>query len=142
MRQYKIDARIYRKVPSSVNKRVTAIGLNNGVYIKDYIKYFDTLHVLLALSYAEGWTVDYLETEEVFHIGGTSMGSQYAKDLAHMYMSMCFLEHVDHPELTEKYLPYLKPYTSSAQINEKLPPSPETFQMKNTLHKILNRLKD
>lgn len=138
MMEYHVDARVYKKVSPDIKSKLAEIGLSNGRFIKDYINYFDTLHVMLALSYLEGWEVDYLDTDAVFHLGGTSMGSQYAKDLSHMYISMCFLEYVNNPLLKEKYLPYLAPFTSSEQIRQKLVPTPDVIHMKNTLHSILS----
>jgi len=140
MQEYGVDARIYKKLTPVVQSRLAAIGLTNGQFIKDYINFFDTLHVLLALSYIEGFQVDYIDTDRVYHLGGTSMGSQYTKDLSHMYISMRFLEFVNHPLLQEKYLPYLAPFTSSEQIRQKLQPSPDVIQMQNTLNKILSLL--
>ena len=142
MMQYHVDARIYKKLKPDVESKLAKIGLSNGRFIKDYINFFDTLHVMLALSYIEGGEVDYINTNAVYHVGGTSMGSQYAKDLSHMYISMCFLEHLDHPLLKEKYLPYLTPFTSSEQIREKLSPTHDVLQMKNTLHTILSLLQE
>ncbi len=140
MVQNHIDARVYKKVPPDIESKLAVIGLSNGRFIKDYINFFDTLHVMLALSYVEGWEVDYLDTDAVYHLGGTSMGSQYAKDLSHMYISMCFLESLNHPLLKEKYLPYLAPFTSSEQINQKLVSTPDVVHMKNTLHSILSMI--
>ena len=140
MHQFKVDARIYKKLPKTVESSVANIGLSNTRFVKDYIRYYDTLHVLLALGYVEGWQVDYLDTEDIYHLGGTSMGAQYTKDLPQMYISMRFLELVNIPQLTNKYLPYLTPYTSSEQINQKLGVSPEVLHMKNTLKIILEKI--
>ena len=140
MYHYKVDARTYKELPRSVETSLASIGLNNNSFIKDYIRFYDTLHVLLALGYVKGWQVDYLETEDVYHLGGTSMGAQYTKDLSHMYISMRFLEFVNIPQLTDKYLPYMTPYTTSEQINQKLGVNPEVLQMRNTLETILAKL--
>ncbi len=142
MVQYDVDARVYKKVSLDVESKLAEIGLLNGRFIKDYINYYDTLHVMLGLSYAESLEVDYLDTDAVYHLGGTSMGSQYAKDLSHMYISMCFLESLNHPLVMEKYLPYLAPFTSSEQIRQKLAPTPDVVHMKNTLHTILSLIQN
>jgi len=137
MDQYQIDARIYKKLPKNVESPLLKIGLSNRQFIKDYQNFFDTLHVILGLSYTQNLDVDYIDTNDVYHLGGTSMGSQYTKDLSHMYISMCFLEHVNNPLLTEKYLPYLSPFENSEQIEKKLSQTAEVRQMKNVLHSIL-----
>jgi hypothetical protein len=148
MTQYNVDARIYKKVTPDIEEKISKIGLSNRRFIKDYMNFFDTLHIMLALSYVDGGEVDYLDTyfninsDDVYHLGGTSMGSQYSKDLSHMYISMSFLEYVNHPLLTKKYLPYLTPFSSSEQIREKLPSTPDVEHMKNTLHKILSLIKE
>jgi hypothetical protein len=140
MQRFDVDARIYYDAGQSVNQALATVGLTNGVFIKEYMNYFDTLHILLGLSYAQGLEVDYVDTKQVFHLGGTSMGSQYSKGLLHMYMSMRFLEHLNDATLSRHYMPFLKPFSSSKQIWEKLTKNEETHHMRITLDKIIERL--
>lgn len=142
MQHFNIDARIYYDVDKAVRQALATVGLSEGVFIKEYMNYFDTLHVLLGLSYAQGLDIDYVDTTEVFHLGGTSMGSQYSKDLLHMYMSMRFLEHLDDVSISSRYLPFLKPFSDSEQIWNKLEKNEETQHMRITLDRIIERLVD
>lgn len=140
MQKYEVDARIYYQVDALTSQTLEKVGLGGGAYIKEYINYFDTLHVILGLSYAQKLEVDYVNTRDVFHLGGTSMGSQYSKDLLHKYMSMRFLEYLNDHELKQHYLPFLAPFSNAEQIWQKLEKNSETIHMRSTLDAILTRL--
>lgn len=143
MQRYKVDARIYRKAPSRIKTKLANIGLTEGVYLKDYHDYFDTLHVMLALAYSEGFEVGYLDVDEevgVFHLGGTSMGTHVTKDLSHLYISMRFLEFVNDPVLFEKYARRYSKFKSSQEIHALLPRTPEGKRMLKILNEIMQKL--
>lgn len=140
MHRFQVDARIYYSVSEQVNNALQKVGLTQGTYIKEYMNYFDTLHVILGLSFAQDLEVDYMDSNEVFHIGGTSMGSQYSKDLLHMYMSMRFLELLKDDQLDKRYRKYLKPFSHSEQIWQRLEKNYETQHMRTTLENLMSRL--
>lgn len=142
MQHFDVDARIYYEVDPLVNQSLATVGLTKGVFIKEYMNYFDTLHVVLGLSYAQDLEVDYVDTEQVFHLGGTSMGSQYSKDLLHMYMSMRFLEHLNDVSISSRYMRFLKPFSDSEQIWNTLDKNEETRHMRITLDNIIEKFNE
>jgi len=119
MTRFDVDARLYREAPRQTRRVLEGIGLGQRTYLKDYHSFFDTLHVLLALAYANGEHVGYIEghdESDVIHIGGTSGGSYLTKDLFQIYARIRFLEHASCPMLRSKYAKLYSRFTSSEQV--------------------------
>jgi hypothetical protein len=57
MAQYGVGAQAYRRVPEPARSRLRGLGLGEGETMKSYHAFYDTLHVLLALAYADGLAV-------------------------------------------------------------------------------------
>ena len=143
MNRYKVDARIYRKAPSNTTDKLEKIGIGQGVYLKDYHDYFDTLQLMLALCFAEGFDVDYIDFDKnlgIYHVGGTSIGSHITKDLSRSYIALRFLKHVESPVLNKKYAYLLPKAVDSEQIRHLIPNTVENSRMLFVLDQILQRL--
>jgi hypothetical protein len=115
------------------------------VYLKDYHDFFDTLHVLLVLAYAEGYRVGFIEPEQdesVFHVGGTSIGSFITKDLPELYSQWRFLELAAQPALRERYRKLLGPFKSSDDIRRRLPHTPRVEHMVQITDRLVGKLSD
>lgn len=143
MRRYGVSARACRAIPQRAVNAVAKIGLAPGRHIKEYHNFYDTLHLLLALAYADNFRVDFipLATDEgVMHIGNTSVGSLRTKDLPDLYAQWCLLEFVAHPVLKRRYGRRLAPFRSAAEIRRRLAPGREADRMIRLLDRLLARL--
>jgi len=130
MARYHVDARIYREAPRALRPVVARIGLGEGVFIKDYGTFFDTLHLLLALGMSEGRSVRFLQgfdSDAVAHLGGTSWKTSETKELIDCYVDWRFLDLADDDELGHRYRHRTRPFESSAQARATIPMTPEAF---------------
>ena len=118
MERYGVGAQSYRQVPEPARSRLAVLGLRDGETMKSYHDYFDTLHVLLALAYADGLGVAQIELaadDGVYHIGGTSIGTHHTKDLVHLYIHLRFLEFAGDPLLHRRYASVAAPCNSASK---------------------------
>jgi hypothetical protein len=123
MAQYGVGAQAYRRVPEPARSRLRSLGLRDGETMKSYHEFYDTLHVLLALAYADGLDVAQIAprmADTVYHIGGTSIGTHYTKDLIHLYTHLKFLELSGEPLLQRRYAPIAAPFNCSAEVHAQL----------------------
>ncbi|MGK2952142.1 MAG: hypothetical protein ACSLEZ_07125 [Thiobacillus sp.] len=143
MERYRVHARLYRSLPRRLARVAAKAGVARGGYLKDYHDFFDTLHVLLVLAYAEGYRVGFIELaqdESVFHVGGTSIGSLITKDLPELYLQWRFLELADQPALRERYGKLLAPFGSSGEIRRLLPRTPRVEHLVQTTDRLVEKL--
>jgi len=143
MERYRVHARLYRSMPRRLASVAAKVGVVRGVTLKDYHDFFDTLHVLLVLAYAEGYRVGFIEPaqdESVFHVGGTSIGSWIIKDLPELYTQWRFLERADQPALRDHYEKLLAPFRSSDEIRRLLPRTPSVEHLVMTSDRLVEKL--
>ncbi len=139
MRKYRVDARIYHRVPRRLRPALEAAGLGGGQRLKAYLGFFDTLHLLLILAWYEGMEVSYLESD-MRHLGGTSGGSLATRDLRQLYVSLRLLEHAAHPVLTRRYLAAHAPFKRAAELLPRLGRSQASLDFIVDLEALLQRL--
>ena len=74
MVKYKIGAQIYTKIPSRLKNKLATINLGYNNYLKDYLDFFDTFNMILAMAFYEKLSVKILKLndEDICHISGTS----------------------------------------------------------------------
>jgi hypothetical protein len=74
MVKYKIGAQIYTKIPSRLKNKLSTINLGYNNFLKDYLYYFDTFNMILAMAFYEKLSVKILKLndKDLCHIGGTS----------------------------------------------------------------------
>ena len=143
MERYGVGAQSYRHIPEPARSRLAALGLGDGETMKSYHDFFDTLHVLIGLAYAEGLAVAQIEMvaeDGVYHIGGTSVGTHHTKDLAHLYIHLRFLEFADEPLLLHRYASVVAPFTSAAQVRCQVPATMEALQRIRLVDALIDRL--
>lgn len=119
MQCYGVGAQSYRNVPEPARSRLAAIGLRAGATMKSYHDFFDTLHVLIALAYADGFEaaqIGLASQEGVYHVGGTSVGTHHTKDLAHIYIHLRFLELAGEPLLERRYAAMAAPFSRASEL--------------------------
>lgn len=143
MRRYGVSASMYRTLPARAKPKLSGLGLRDGAPLKDHHRFFDTLHVLLGLAYAEG-LAPRIETvadpRDVIHIGGTSIGTHHTKDLSALYMHARFMEFCGDPEIQRGYAHLIAPFTASGEIRERLPATAAVASMLDTADELLNGL--
>ena len=142
MARHGVDARLYKRVPSKIRKRLAEAGLDR-LPLKDHHAYFDTLHLLCCLAHAEGWQVGYLDLEDpeaVVHVGGTSVASHATKALADLYVDLRFLELACNRDLAARYRPKFVKRGTAADIRRALPDNDETRVMLDRVDRLCVRL--
>lgn len=143
MRRHRVDAGIYPRAPRRLRERLARIGLGPGVYLKDYHRFFDTLHLMLGLAYTEGMDIRLLELrrgDDVYHLGGTSLGSHHTKDLEQLYLHACFLERQEGTEIGRRYSHLTAPLRTVSDIRARLPANQETMHLIETMDLLMARL--
>jgi hypothetical protein len=80
--KYRVSSDIYaaRSVPASVWKRLATIGIDRQHFPEEHKQYFDTLRLLVALGYADGYKGNFVEqipaiprpNHRLFHAGGAA----------------------------------------------------------------------
>ena len=143
MKRYHVDARVYHTVTAEVRDVIARIGLCEGVFFKDNKRFFDTLHVLLALALAEGHAFRFLQAidaKSVVHVGGTSWQTNETKDLVECYIDWRFLEHCDDAEVRTRYAPRFRPFRSGADVRAAIPMTPEAFAKAAWVDELVARL--
>jgi len=140
MKDYQTGAQIYRKLPPLARGQLLSLGLHEGRPMKAYHDFFDTLHVLIALAYAEGMRVNQVDAD-VYHLGGTSIGTQHTKDLMQLYIHLCFLELVAEPLLQQRYASFAAPFKTAAELRPRLQEDPELIPRLEILDRLLGRLR-
>jgi hypothetical protein len=130
MARYHVDARIYREAPQPLRPELRRVGLSDGVFIKDYGTFFDTLHLLLALATADGYACRFLQRfgrDAIAHVGGTSWKTAETKELIDCYVDWCFLDLDDSAEMRRRYRHRTRPFRSAAEVRAAIPMTPEAF---------------
>jgi len=143
MHVHHVDARQYRKAPRTAIAALQRIGLGERQFFKDYQRFHDTLHVLLAVALAQGWRVRFLPQDDerpVFHIGGTSIGSHHTKSLFALYVHLRFLELVDDAEIWARYRSMVHPLRNSADLLAKSLPADPAWAALPVLDALMLRL--
>jgi hypothetical protein len=141
--RYGADARAYRKLPKAARDPLATIGVQDGVFLKEYHNYFDTLHVLLLLALAEGLTVRFLhsvDADSIAHVGSTSSGVAHTKDLMHSYVQLRFLELLDDQRLRRLYRRRTLPFRESSEVWSRIPRSPEAVARMNAVDELMRRI--
>jgi len=143
MERYGVGARSYHEVPEPARGQLISLGLRDGATMKSYHDFYDTLHVLLGLAYAEGLSVAQLELPEdgVYHVGGTSIGTHHTKNLAHLYIQLRFLELVNEPLLHRRYASVTAPFMSASELRKRVPQTPRDVHMMRVADELIARLR-
>ncbi len=143
MQQYGVGAQAYRQVPEPARSRLASLGLRKGETMKSYHEFYDTLHVLLALAYADGVGVAQIEpgvADSVYHIGGTSIGTHHTKDLISLYTHLRFLELSGEPLLQRRYAAIAAPFRSAEQVHNQLQGTAHAFDQIQLVDQLINNL--
>ncbi|MET0858656.1 MAG: hypothetical protein ABWY27_18065 [Telluria sp.] len=144
MAQYGVGAQAYRQVPEPARGRLRSLGLRDGETMKSYHEFYDTLHVLLALAYADGLGVAQIEpraADTVYHVGGTSIGTHHTKDLIHLYTHLKFLELSGEPLLQRRYAPIAAPFACCAEVHAKLESTAHDFHQIQLVDRLAEKLR-
>jgi len=145
MSRYKIDATLYKKVPPRLKDKLSNIGLTDGVYLKDYHNFFDTLNLILAMAFTEKLQVRYIDLKDplkTIHVGGTSMGQHITKDLSDIYIRLCFLEYINDPILIKQYFYWYKRFKKSTEIVLLMPKTTRVVHMLASIKALMLQLHD
>ena len=90
MDKYRINATVYRWIPSRIKPLLAEMNLGYHNYLKSYATVFDTFNMIQALAFYEGLSVKFVQHEVgMWHIGGAS----YIENNAYLkYIQLKFLK--------------------------------------------------
>jgi hypothetical protein len=131
MQRWRIDARLYRRAPASVAQHFARLDLGPRSWLKPFQGFFDTLHVLLIVAQAEGWTPRFEVADPaapVWHVGGTSIGSHHTKPLFALWLHLRFLELVGDETLSRRYAFIAAPLRHSDEALQRRAPGDAGWQ--------------
>lgn len=144
MLRHGIDARLVHRAPQRLADLLTSVGLGPGRYLKDYQRFHDTLHLLLAVAQAEGWPWRLEGADDVppsvMHVGGTSIGSHHTKSLFDLYIHLRFIDLLGDPLVRQRYAFLTHPLTSADQALQRRPAADPAWQNLPVVHALVQRL--
>jgi hypothetical protein len=121
MLKYKIGAQKYRIIPSRLKNKLAALNLGYHNFLKEYLNYFDTLNLIMAMAFFEKFSAKMFELsdfEDVYHLGGTSHGPD---NLYRTYRTLKFLEISSNDLLREKFYHHFSSFNSSKDMVKLFP---------------------
>lgn len=145
MHEFGVGASMARRAPASVRPALDRLGLRPGHFFKPYHRFFDTLHLLLALALDRGWRVRVPQSHAerpVVHIGGTSIGSHHTKNLFALYVHLRFLELLGDAAVQRRYAHLTHPLRTPAQALERRLPGDRGWEGQALLEQTLPRLRE
>jgi hypothetical protein len=107
MERHRIGPRRYRGTPPPLRGALARLGLGDHNFPKAYLRYYDVLHLLLAVAVCEGSSLRSLDAgdERVFHLVGVS----YLTDNYHLdYLHHRFLALPTATSFAERYRAMLR----------------------------------
>ena len=143
--RYGVDARLYRRAPSSTHAAFRRLGWPTDIHLKPYQRFHDTLHILLVLALAHGHRVRVLQTQSDLpfaHVGGTSIGSHHTKGLLALHTHLRFLELLGDEELSRRYRFMTRPLTTAAEVLALQRPGDPTWNGLSLLDRMMPLLSD
>jgi hypothetical protein len=139
MATYEIDARQYKKIPRHLEDKLASIKIGNQNYLKEYLNYFDTFNLILAMAFYEKLSARILELspEDLFHVGATSRGTN---SIFSTYIHIKFLELSESPSFRGKYASLLANFKDSKAVIEHIPGDLPALSFISQINQIVSRL--
>ena len=127
MHKYRIDARQYKRILPHLEEDLSKMNLGHHNYLKEYLNYFDTLNLIMAMAHHEGIAAGILESrvEDIYHIGGTSYGSD---SIYATYLNLKLLELPINSGLKEKHSNLYANFKSSIDVLAKIPDNASSLE--------------
>jgi len=103
--KHRLSCRAARRLPARLRPLLAPLGLGRGVYLKPYLRYFDTMNLVMATALAEGckWRILQPHQKTCIHIGGSSGQQLLAENPLATYIGLRLLQRCGDPELRRKY---------------------------------------
>jgi len=140
MLKYNIGAQKYRKIPSQLVNGLSAINLGYHNFLKEYLNYFDTLNLIMAMAFSENFTSKILDlkySEDVCHLGKTSYGPD---NLYRTYSKLKFLELPQNHLLQEKYSSRFSNFGTSKDMVKLFPNTVTAFKFIHQTDQFMEKL--
>lgn len=144
MERHGVTAGLYRRAPRRLRARLAGIGIRPGQTLKNYLHFYDTLQLLVAIAYSEGLRPGFIplaDPTDAVHVGGTSSATQAVNmDLASLYVRARFLELACNSMLPDRYRNTLGRFCCAAEIRPLLRLTPEVLRLLVVLDRLMARL--
>lgn len=139
MTTYEIDARQYRKPPRHLEDKLASINIGNQNYLKEYLTYFDTFNLILAMAFYEKLSarIPELSPDDLFHVGATSHGTN---SIYSTYINIKFLELSESPSFRRKYSHLFANFKDSKAVIEHIPGDLPALTFISQINQIASRL--
>lgn len=78
MKKYRIGAQEYTRIPNRLIKKLSSINLGYHNFLKDYLYFFDTMNLIMAMGFYSNKSSQVLSVDEkdFFHLGGNFRSSE------------------------------------------------------------------
>lgn len=121
----KYGVTVYQKrAPRHLRPTLRSLGYGKKKHLKDYLDYYDTLNLVMAMGIHDGYKFRFLDSSGAFHVGATSRRTGYD---ATNYASYRLLSLRCNDELRDRYRKHYKRlrkvFTASATPIEKISPA-------------------
>jgi hypothetical protein len=139
MIRYKIDARQYKKIPGHLIDKLASLNLGYRNYLKDYLTYFDTFNLILAMAFYEKLSVKILDLapEDIFHVGSTSYGTD---SIYSLYIQVKLLEMPQNSFLRQRYSHLFSYFADSKAVIDNMPDSMSALQFIAQVNQFISKL--
>jgi len=142
MAKYKIGAQCYRRIPSHLEKKLATLNLGYNNFLKQYLNYFDTFNLIMAMAFYEKMSAKILDIEyfdDIYHIGATSHGSD---NVYHSYITFKLLELPLNLSLKKYYANCYKQYNNSKDLLKLVPKDISSYQFFRDIDRFMDKLEN
>ena len=139
MATYGIDARQYKKIPRHLEDKLLSIKIGNHNYLKEYLNYFDTFNLILAMAFYEKLSarIPELSPDDLFHVGATSRGTN---SIYSTYINIKILELSENSAFRRKYSNLCANFKDSKAVIEHMPGDLPALTIISQINQIASRL--
>jgi len=147
MVKYRIGAQIYTKIPARLKNKLSTINLGYNNFLKDYLHYFDTFNMILAMAFYEKLSVKILKLndKDLCHIGGTSSFARWysptAPDNLYLaYLNIKLLEMPQNSLIKQRYSFLYPKFNSSNDVYKCFPKNLSFLEFVVIVNRVITRI--
>ncbi len=142
MLKYNIGAQKYRIIPFRLKKKLATLNLGYHNFLKEYLNYFDTLNLIMAMAFYNKFIAKIIESNhftDAYHLGATSHGPD---NLYRTYRTLKFLELPQNHFLREKYSRRFANFGSAEDMIKLFPINKGTINFIHQTDQLIEKLEN